>query len=523
MVLGANGSSACRLASVFPSNPVTPASTFIILGKEELPMARALLPGIAAALGFGVALGFLCPGGPWALLAAAFFLIFAAIRRWIPGLWLSSLFLGIALARPLSFPAHLQSQLPLLQECIGYVVDLPEPTAKRLSFTVEVPSLGVRLLVYGPQDLSVYPGEKVQLFGRYGVPEPEGYREYLARRGILGLFFAERVELLSESEGGVLLWAARTREKIRSFFSPLPEKGKALLSALLLGSRGLLAPEEKEAFQKAGVAHLLALSGLHVGILVAGGWFLLGLFRVPQAWRYFLLIPAVGLYVLIGGLRVSLLRAAVMFGVVGIFWILWEWGWVARAWLDPLQGLSFAAILVLLIWPWSALDASFQLSFSATAGIVLLWPSWSAKAFRRSLPRLARYFLDLLAVSACAQIGVLPFLAASFGYLAPYGLLANLLLIPWTTLFLWAGILGLPFLLVPALRPWVGKALGWLAEPYLGVVGAIGDLPGAVLAVGERFGLWYLCVLLGFLILQAAEEDLSPPGPRPKGRRAWPG
>ncbi len=486
-------------------------------------MARALLPGIAAALGFGVALGFLWPGGPWALLPAALFLLVAAILRWAPGLWLASLFVGIALARPPSFPAHLDFQLPLLQECTGYVVDLPEPTAKRLSFTVEVSNLGVRLLAYVPQDLSVYPGEKVRLFGRYEVPNPEGYREYLARRGILGLFFAERMEILSESQGGILLWAARAREKMRSLLFPLPEKGRALLSALLLGSRGLLSPEEKEAFREAGVAHLLALSGLHVGILVAGGWFLLGLLRVPKAFRYFLLIPLVGLYVLIGGLRVSLLRAAVMFGVVGLFWILWERGLVARAWLDPLQGLSFAAILVLLIWPWSALDASFQLSFSATAGIVLLWPSWSETLFRRKLPRLPRYFADLLLVSAFAQIGVLPFLATSFGYLASYGLLANLLLIPWTTLFLWAGAFALPFLFLPALQPWVGKALGWLAEPYLVVVRTIGNLPGAVLPVGERFGLWCLCVLLAILILQAAEEDLFPPEFQPKRRRAWPG
>ncbi|MGB9861472.1 MAG: ComEC/Rec2 family competence protein [Candidatus Bipolaricaulaceae bacterium] len=486
-------------------------------------MARALLPGIAAALGFGVAFGYIWPGGPWTLLPAAFALILAAILRWTPGLWLASLFLGMALARPPSFPAQLDFQLPLLQECTGYVADLPEPTAKRLSFTVEVPNLGVRLLAYIPQDLSVYPGERVRLFGRYEVPKPEGYREYLARRGVRGLFFAERVEILSKSRGGIPLWAAQAREKIHSLLSPLPEKSRALLSALLLGSRGFLSPEEKEAFREAGVAHLLALSGLHVGILVAGGWFLLGLFRLPKAWRYFLLIPAVGLYVLIGGLRVSLLRAAVMFGVVGLFWILWEWGWVSKAWLDSLQGLSFAAILVLLIWPWSALDAAFQLSFSATAGILFLWPSWSGSAFRRGLPRLPRYVADLLAVSAAAQLGVLPFLAASFGYLSSYGLLANLILIPWTTLFLWAGILGLPFLLVPTRQPWVGQALGWLAEPYLELVGAIGNLPGATLPVGQRFGLWYLCALLAILILRAAEEDLSPLEFQPKWRRAWPG
>ncbi|MFN3346249.1 MAG: ComEC/Rec2 family competence protein, partial [Candidatus Bipolaricaulaceae bacterium] len=413
-------------------------------------MGRALLPGIAAALGFGLALGHLRPLGPLALAASAFFLLLALWRKAVPLLWLSALFAGMALVRPHPEPPHLAFQLPRLTECTGVVADVPEPTAKRLSFVVDIEALGVRLLAYGPQDHPVFPGQRVRLYGQYEAPEPEGYREYLLRRGIQGLFWADQVEVLEEGPNGLLFWAAQAREKMFRLLSAVPERARALLGALLLGSRGLLSPEEKEAFRQAGVAHLLALSGLHVGILVAGGWGVLGLLRVPKPWRHTVLVPAVALYVLVGGLRVSLVRAALMFGILGVFWLLWERGWVARRWLDPLQGLSFAAILVLLLWPWSALDAAFQLSFSATAGIVLVFPSWLVLAFRRRLPRPLRYFADLLAVSACAQLAVLPFLGSTFGYIAPYGLLANLVLIPWTTVLLWAGFLGLPLLAVPA-------------------------------------------------------------------------
>lgn len=479
---------------------------------------------MAVAVGFGLAFGHLQPVGPLALAASAFLLALAAWRKSIPCLWLSALFLGMGLVRPLPQPGHLAFQLPLLRECVGVITDLPEPTAKRLSLVVELEPLGVRLLAYGPQDLSLFPGQLVRLYGQYGTPEPEGYREYLRRRGIQGLFWADQVEVLEDGSHGLLFWVAKAREKLRRLLSGLPERAGALLSALLLGSRGLLSLEEKEAFRQAGVAHLLALSGLHVGILVAGGWALSGLLRVPKAWRYILLIPLVGLYVLLGGLRVSLLRAALMFGILGLFWLLWEGGWVARRWLDPLQGLSLAAILVLLIWPWSALDAAFQLSFSATAGIVLLFPSWTAWPFRRRLPRAPRYLADLLALSACAQLAVLPFLSSTFGYIAPYGLLANLLLIPWTTVLLWVGILGLPLLTVPALQPGIGAVLGALAEPYLWMVKGIGNLPGAVFLVSERFGLWYLFVLLAFLMLRAAQEEMSTPVELlPEPHRAWPG
>jgi len=487
-------------------------------------MGRALLPGIAAGLGFGLAFGQFSYLGPWSLPLSAFFLLLAISRKFVPFLWASSFLLGMGLIHPANVPKHLELQLPLLRECRGIVIDLPEPTAKRLSFTVELETLGVRLLAYGPQEVLVYPGQKVRLFGRYGVPEPEGWREYLVRRGIYGLFWADRVEFLSESQGGLLFWTARARETLRGLLFRLPERARALLSALLLGSRGLLTSEEKEAFRQAGVAHLLALSGLHVGILVAGGWFLLRLLRLPRAWRYFLLIPAVGLYVLIGGLRISLLRAAVMFGVVGVFWMLWECGLVAKAWLDPLQGLSLAAFIVLLIWPWSALDAAFQLSFSATTGIILLLPSWTDSALRRRLPHVPRYFLDLVVVTVCAQLGVLPFLGATFGYLAPYGLLANPLLIPWTTVLLWVGILGLPFLAISQTQVWAGRILAGLSAPYLWVVEKLGKLPGAVLPVGEGFALWYLLALLALLMLRASQEEvLLPRGPGSTPHPAWPG
>lgn len=486
-------------------------------------MRRALLPGIAASLGFGLALGHMRPLGVLALAPAGLLWALAVRRKSVPFLWASALFLGLAGVRPPAPPGPLARQLPLLRECTGYVVDLPEPTPQKLSFTVEIPNLGVRLLAYVPPGLSVGPGQRVRLLGQYGVPEPAGYREYLARRGIHGLFWAERGEVLSESPGGLLPWAARTRETLRTLLSGLPEKAQALFCALLLGSRGLLSAEEKEAFRKAGAAHLLALSGLHVGILVAGGWFLLGALRLPKAWRYAILIPLVGLYVLIGGLRVSLLRAALMFGILGVFWILWEQGWLAKRWLDPLQGLSLAAIVVLLLWPWSVLDAAFQLSFSATAGILLFLPSWTGSAVRRRVPRFFRSLADLAAVTLCAQVGVLPFLGATFGYLAPYGFFANLLLIPWTTLLLWAGILGLPLLLFPTMQPFLGQALWALAAPYLWVVEKVGDLPGAVLPVGENFGRWYLFALLGILILRAAQEEAPrPPGLLAERRRASP-
>jgi len=113
-----------------------------------------------------------------------------------------------------------------------------------------------------------------------------------------------------------------------------------------------------------------------------------------------------------------------------------------------------------------------------------------------------------LATSAFAQVGTLPIVGSTFGYLAPYGLVANLLLIPWTGLILWAGL----FLLIISPFPWapaIGKFLyRVVVSPYLYAVEGLAGLPGAALPVGENFGLWCLCCALGMLLLRAAQEEL---------------
>lgn len=465
-------------------------------------MRRALLPGLGAALGFGIAFGYVLFPGSLALVPAGASLLLALGRRSVLALWGAAFALGLALPVREAIPLHLAFQLPNLREVRGVVLDVPEPRAKNLSLTLAAEALGVRLLAYVPLGSGVGPGDRVRLVGRWGLPQPPAWREALLRRGIHGLFWADEVEVEAPGGPGLLRLAWRVRGALLSRLDAgLPGPGADLLSALLLGARGRLPEDEVEAFRQAGVAHLLALSGLHVGILAAGGWWLLGFLRVPRAWRYPVLVPAVGFYVLLGGARVSLLRAGIMFAVLGLFWLLWERGWVLRRWLDPLQGLALAAIGVLALWPWSALEVGFQMSFLATAGIVLLLPGWTGSSLRARLPRWVRPGADLLAVTLCAQAGAVPVVGSAFGYLAPYGLGANLALVPWTAALLWAGLLAL---LPLPLGVAVERAL---VGPYLAAVRGLAALPGASLPVGPGFGPLCLLAALGLLLLRALAEE----------------
>ncbi|MBC7097943.1 ComEC/Rec2 family competence protein [Candidatus Bipolaricaulota bacterium] len=476
-------------------------------------MDRAIFPGLVLALALGSAMAGIVGRPDWCLPAALASLALALLRRSPPLLWLAAFFAGLLLWQPSPVPEATRAQIPLLREVTGSVKDIPEPHPETISFSVRPSGLDGDLLVYlrtgTPWQVGLGPGDLVRLSGEGELLDPGGWGEYLKRRGIVGLFWADGVEVLEQGRAGVLRWLGEVRGKlVARLHATVPEQGAELLAALLFGTRGLLPEEEKAAFRTAGVAHLLALSGLHLSILTATVWWLLGLMRLRPGARYLVLLPLSWGYVLLAGARISLVRAAIMLSVFGLFWLLWEWGLVLRRWYDPLQGLSVAALFVILIWPWSPLDTGFQLSFLATFSILYLWPGWGHSPLRARLSRPGRWIADILATSAFAQAGTLPIVGSTFGYISPYGLVANLLLIPWTGLILWAGLFLLiisPFSWAPSIGHFLHRVV---VSPYLYAVEGLASLPGAALPVGEGFGLWCLCCALGILLLRAAQEEI---------------
>ncbi|NDV27594.1 DNA internalization-related competence protein ComEC/Rec2 [Desulfovibrio sp. JC010] len=213
-----------------------------------------------------------------------------------------------------------------------------------------------------------------------------------------------------------------------------PTQGGAIFPALLTGDRFYLSRDSVELIRRAGVSHILALSGLHVGFIVALGfgvaWFVGAVYP-----RIYLLIPRmrlgvlfsilpVLLYLWLGQFSPSLLRAVTMFG----FWgLLMFWG-RGRVLLD---GLFLAVLLILALSPLSVFDLGFQLSVLAVGGIALFYP-----LFSRLMPaadglwsRVMRFVLALIYISICANIALLPVLVWNFGVLTP-NLLFNVLFVP---------------------------------------------------------------------------------------------
>jgi ComEC/Rec2-related protein len=250
---------------------------------------------------------------------------------------------------------------------------------------------------------------------------------------------------------------AAVYSRMRRRLQRLDHEAASLLEALLLGRREALDRSLYERFRSSGSLHLLALSGLHLGILYLLLCGLLRFFRDPRLRR----LVAGGFllgYLFLVGWRPSLERAAVMLLIAAV-------GYALDRDLRPLNLLGLAAAVLLLIHPHYAFDLSFQLSFASLAAILLLSP----RLYRTWQTFLPAFLGRPLAVSLSAQIGTAPLVLFHYGAIYPVGVAAALVLIPLAGLYLAAGIvfLGVSFLPLTA-----GSVL-----PFVAVLeGAVGEL-----------------------------------------------
>ncbi|MCX7040339.1 MAG: ComEC/Rec2 family competence protein [Spirochaetes bacterium] len=262
---------------------------------------------------------------------------------------------------------------------------------------------------------------------------PESFVAWVNREDIHGRGFASRA----------WRFRARTREWMHRELSLVGYPASALLEALITGGREDVPAELSEGFRRTGTLHVLALSGLHVGILYGLALAVFG-FLPGRAGKIAAASAILIVYQLLAGFMPSLLRATIML-LAGS----------AASLLDrdsePLNILAFSGIAVLAIDPFQAFSLSFQLSYLALAGILALAP-----LIRRPLEgRVPAILLGPLSVSIGAQLVTLPVVLPSFGVWYPSGILASMILVPLITVFLSLGLGWLvlsPLLLSPLLR-----------------------------------------------------------------------
>lgn len=263
---------------------------------------------------------------------------------------------------------------------------------------------------------------------------------------------------------------------------------RALLRGLLLGLRDEIDDELRSEFASAGVIHVLAVSGLHVGFILMTAIFLLQLLRLKKSWQLPLLLGVLLFYSRLTGSAPPVMRASIMAAVV-----------LAAPYLqrrhNPINTIAVAAFIILMVQPLDLFTAGFQLSFAAVAGIVLLYSQMEnflsplLQRWREQGQTVRLHIAQLLLVSLAAQIVTLPLTVYYFNRLPVYALAANLLIVPLVSLIVPIGI--------------VAAMLGAIYPP-LGIIYMNGDwllLRGLILLVD------------GFASLPFASISLATPSP----------
>ena len=340
------------------------------------------------------------------------------------------------------------------------------------------------IYLYLPKDSaarSVEPGYAIEFEGKINKPSSHGvdfdYAAYLLSHGISGTLRVQAKDWHAYPSSGrreLSIRALRFRRGIIRKYREWGLEGDALavVSAVSLGEKRALSDGLREVYSTSGVSHVLAVSGLHVGIMC---WFLYlifpaFLFRRRDWIRQLLVMGILWSYAFIIGLPVSMTRSLIMFSIVAACRA------VNRE-SSALNSLGIAALILLAANPSALFDMSFQLSFSAVLFIVLLTPPLMELYRPRTLP--GRYVWRVSALSVAAQTGTTPIVAFHFSGFSTYVLLANLFVVPVMfvvvalSMSLW--IIGW----IPVLRNVTVTALTWIIDRLTWMLTHIAALPYA--------------------------------------------
>ena len=292
-------------------------------------------------------------------------------------------------------------------------------------------------------------GDRVLVSGRLRSPQPArnpgGFdaRTYYASRGVHALMSVRdarsyRVTLRNTS----FTWQTGVIDPLRnsidrSIDQTMQGDSAALLKGILLGARQQLPEDLLVTFRTIGLAHILAVSGLHVGLITLVIYTLLSVLRLPRNIVVAGTLGVLVLYAFITNLTPSVIRATIMAA-------LFLAGRQLDRQTDTVNILAVAAIVILLIWPSALFDLSFQLSFLATYAIITGYPRMKEllpERISRSEKWWARWLRDGLLVSVAAQLGALPVVAGTFYQVSWMSAVANLFIGPLVFLNTTFGVL----------------------------------------------------------------------------------
>ncbi len=365
----------------------------------------------------------------------------------------------------------------------------------------------IRRGAYKPLDSILSVGTRITFRAEilpYPKPRNPGefdYGRYLRLNDIDGIVAVRKGDSLSVlSSSSELSFSAAVvflRVQLGNIFNGLHSLPvAAFLRGIILADRSDISPEIKESFINTGTIHVLAVSGLHVGIVALIFLAVFGLLRVPRNIRPLVTIAALTGYMVLIGSPPSVVRATVMASVILFAQLL-------ERKPDTINSIAVAA-LALLLWDSNELmNVGFQLSFSAVLSIVLLYPVLENLIHR--IPerfeevKAIDYALKLCAVSLAAQLGTLPFTAYYFERISLISLVANVIVVPLIGIAVMVGFAAIAFSFWPLLASIFAEVNELLVRIIFGFVETASKVPYAYFEItdaGVMFPVFFYLTLV---------------------------
>jgi len=307
----------------------------------------------------------------------------------------------------------------------------------------------IRLTVSG-EGPKLQKGDRIAVFGKirsirnFNNPGGFDYKRYMAFKKVWGTAYvsSQKVALLEKGSGkGVATIIAEVRSKFSDLIdAAVTGKANGLIKALIIGDRSSIPQDLRDAFNRAGIGHLLAISGLHIGIVATAAFlffsWMLSHIKVLlwHAWTKKGAVLLSGIPVLIygfiSGMSPSTQRAVIM---VMVFLT----AFLFEREHDPMNTLALAAMLILVVHPPSLFSISFQLSFTAVLAIIYglskvesPWVSPDIRGKRPKISKVATTLFSFFMASLFAILGTLPLVMLYFNQISLVGLLTNFIMVP---------------------------------------------------------------------------------------------
>ncbi len=335
------------------------------------------------------------------------------------------------------------------------------------------------------------------------------YRDYLERKGIKFILSVKKqghVEVLARNRGDPFLWhVIRFKHRLNTILAAhFTGAEKGIMEGFLLGDRYNIPQHINELFQMAGVVHILAISGFNVGIVAYVIFLFLKIFPLGRRWHYILTILILVAYAVLTGAQPPVARATIMTTVFLA-------GFILEREPESLNTLACAAFLILLMNPVNLFDVGFQLSFISVLAIIVFYPKCMS-VFSRLVDKAAgsnkaivagmsilKYIGQSFVLSFCAYGGVAVMIAYYFEFVTPVAILANLVVIPLSSLIV---VLGLGVLLtglaLPAVTFLFADCIRVLLALMVKFVFLCVQIPGAYFRVNS-FPAWVMIVYYLFI------------------------